>query len=402
VKLFWSWQADTPGKIGRHFVRDVLSEAIDVLKSERDIIEPEREARSALHLDSDRQGVPGSLDLAATIFQKIEEAFVFVADVTLVGATPDGKKLINSNVAIEYGHAHHALGDEAILMVQNTHYGPREELPFDLRHKAGPIQFHLPPDASKEQIAAERQKLKSVLVAVLRPYLAQKAPPQAAHIEIRHTYCKAAFTEPHEIIATNGAPREDHVDYHFADQRALYLRLIPMVARASALRITELSDLAGNRAIDQLARQRYTGLHGRNRFGAIVFEPHGTATSPRSLTQAFTNGELWSITTEMFVRYQGETVIPTVNVQNIFGRVLENFVMLSEQALGNSFPVTIVVGGVGLAGCYIGTNPDGMFGPIHQPELELRRQLTNASSDAQRAIVEEFLDHLFDLAGVRR
>ncbi|SPP97825.1 hypothetical protein [Bradyrhizobium vignae] len=287
-------------------------------------------------------------------------------------------------------------------MIQNTYYGSREELPFDLRHKAGPIQFHLPPDASKEQIVAERRKLKPVLVAALRPYLKQKAPRRAAHTEIASTYCKAAFAEPHEIIATNGAPREDHIDYNFADRPALYLRLIPTVARDSVLRITELTDLAGNRAIDQLARQRYTGLHSRNRFGAIVFEPHGTATSPRSLTQAFTNGELWSITTEMFVRYQGETVVPTVNVKNICARVLDNFVTLSEQALGNSFPVTIVLGGVGLAGCYIGTNPDGMFGPIHQEEVELRRQLTDASSEAQHAIIEQFLDPLFDLAGVRR
>jgi hypothetical protein len=59
----------------------------------------------------------------------------------LVGATPDGKKLINSNVAIEYGHAHHALNDTSILMIQNTHYGNRDQLPFDLRHKAGPIQL---------------------------------------------------------------------------------------------------------------------------------------------------------------------------------------------------------------------------------------------------------------------
>ena len=32
MKVFWSWQADTPGKIGRHFVRDAISEAIELLK----------------------------------------------------------------------------------------------------------------------------------------------------------------------------------------------------------------------------------------------------------------------------------------------------------------------------------------------------------------------------------
>jgi hypothetical protein len=123
MKIFWSWQSDTPGKVGRHFVRGALAEAIEVLRQPNEIEEPsEREAREALHLDHDRQGVSGSPDLAPTIFRKIEQAAVFVADVTLVGeTTPVGekaegraaKKLINSNLAIEYGYAHHALGADA-------------------------------------------------------------------------------------------------------------------------------------------------------------------------------------------------------------------------------------------------------------------------------------------------
>jgi hypothetical protein len=79
MKIFWSWQADTPGSIGRHFVRDALS-TIDTLNADQDITEPsEREARDALELDQDRKGVSGSPDLAATIFRKIEQAAVFVA-----------------------------------------------------------------------------------------------------------------------------------------------------------------------------------------------------------------------------------------------------------------------------------------------------------------------------------
>jgi hypothetical protein len=54
-----------PGNIGRFFVRDALIEVIDALKTDKDIVEPsEREALDALHLDADRQGVPGSPDLA--------------------------------------------------------------------------------------------------------------------------------------------------------------------------------------------------------------------------------------------------------------------------------------------------------------------------------------------------
>ena len=148
--IFWSWQSDTPKDIGRFFVRDALREAIQTLKTDEDLLEPvEREVAARLeHRDSDRQGVPGSPDLAATIFEKIEAADVFLADVTLVGETPDGKKLINSNVAIEYGHAHHALTFRRVLMVQNNHYGDGDALPFDLRQKSWPLQFMLAPGAS--------------------------------------------------------------------------------------------------------------------------------------------------------------------------------------------------------------------------------------------------------------
>jgi hypothetical protein len=98
MKVFSSWQADTPGNVGRFFVRNALIEAIEVLKADKEITEPsEREAAEAMHYDADRQGVPGSPDLVATIFRKIEEAAVFIADVTLAGQTPDGK--LRSNTA---------------------------------------------------------------------------------------------------------------------------------------------------------------------------------------------------------------------------------------------------------------------------------------------------------------
>ena len=151
MKVFWSWQSDTPGKIGRHFIRDALTTAIEQLKQAPEIDEPiEREARSAMHLDQDRKGISGSPDLARVILEKIEHAAVFVADVTAIGIVPDNdnaakpaKKLINPNVAIELGYALHALSDRSFLMVMNTYYGDRADLPFDLQAKAGPILVKL-------------------------------------------------------------------------------------------------------------------------------------------------------------------------------------------------------------------------------------------------------------------
>jgi hypothetical protein len=406
MKVFWSWQADTPGKTGRHFVRDALSEAIDALNADKDIIEPsEREGRDALELDHDRQGVSGSPDLAATIFRKIDETAVFIADVTAVGTTGAAKKLINSNVAIEYGHAHHSIGDTSILMVQNTHYGNRDDLPFDLRHKAGPIQYMLAPNASKAEIAAEQVKLKGAFIVALRPFLKSKPVAQRPlHQEVPSTYIKAAFAQPHEVIARIGTGTNDEIEYRFGEPRAFYLRLIPYYARTTLLSHADLGDLARNRAIDLLLRERYTGYGARNHLGAILFEPHGTATTTRALTQVFPNGEIWGLTTEMFAHWQGTDLIPTINVKNIFSRVLENFLSLSEQQFGNGFPVAIIFGAVGLAGYRLplDQNQYNFSGAIHQNELEVRLRLNDETSDTQEQAVETFLSQLFDLAGERR
>jgi len=148
MKIFWSWQSDTPGKTGRHFVRQTLLDAIRDLKQPEDVEEPtERERKDALHLDQDRQGIPGSPDLFRTILEKID--------------------------AIELGYALKALSDRNVLMVLNTHYGDRAFPPFDLAHKAGPIMFHLAPGADKKAIETEVAKLKGRFVVALRPYLEQ-------------------------------------------------------------------------------------------------------------------------------------------------------------------------------------------------------------------------------------
>lgn len=214
MKIFWSWQSDTPGKTGRHFVREALAEAIERLKGPQDVEEPvERDLRDAIHLDHDRKGVSGTPELARTIFGKIDRSAVFVADVTTVGQQirPDGevRKFINSNVAIEYGYAVKVLGDEFILLVQNTYYGDREDLPFDLKHKAGPIQYRLAPDASKAEIDAEKAKLAGIMLTALRECVAAipKSGPETPTIhEIASTFNRAAFWDKGEIIARFGSP----------------------------------------------------------------------------------------------------------------------------------------------------------------------------------------------------
>ncbi len=405
MKVFWSWQSDTLGKTGRHFVREAIEEAIAELKQSSDVEEPTtQERREDLHLDHDRKGVPGSPDLANVIFEKIEKAAVFIADVTAVGQTVDAtKKLINSNVAIEYGHAHKALGDRSILMIHNLHYGARDDLPFDLKHKAGPIQYSLAPNATKEQIANEKAKLKGHFVTALRLYLdAPAIKPTEKFEEVRVASNPAVYFEAGEIIATIGRGTTDEIEYRFNEPRAFYLRLIPTVSLEQPLKNTDLFDLVNNRGLDALSRARYVTLPDRNRFGAITYEPHGTSTTPRTFAQAFRNGELWSVTTELFVQYQGKTIIPTVNVENIFKRVLSNFCEAMDNVFSIDPPYQVVCGAVGLNGVHLALHNSQIAGPIHDNQLVLRRALNDSSTEAQLHVVDEFLDALFDLAGESR
>jgi hypothetical protein len=69
--------------------------------------------------------------------------------VTSVGVsnTNPSKKLINANVGIELGFALALNTDERLIMVLNTAFGVREELPFDLKHKSAERRppFEKPP-----------------------------------------------------------------------------------------------------------------------------------------------------------------------------------------------------------------------------------------------------------------
>ena len=164
MKIFWSWQSDTPGGIGRFLVRDALNDAIEKLRDDQEVEDAPRD----LHLDHDIKDVAGSPDLVRTILEKIEKSEVVVADVTIISKTPNGKGLINSNVAIELGYAWRECTDSRVVLVLNRHYGDYDDLPFDLRHKGGAVVFDLKPEASKSEIAAERRKLKDDFVRKLR------------------------------------------------------------------------------------------------------------------------------------------------------------------------------------------------------------------------------------------
>ena len=250
MKIFWSWQSDTQGKTGRFLVRGALEEAIKKLKQAPEIEEPTAQAtHEGMHLDQDVKNTPGSPDLARTILTKIDASQVVVADVTITGITKGqgvtaGKKLINSNVAIELGYAFHSRGDQNVILVLNAHYGAHKDLPFDLRHKGGAVVFDLPPDADQSRIQAEKKKLIAQFSEKLKPYLeaaiTAAAPPFQ---ETPPTYVKAAYFAEGEILAQIGEP-VDLVECFYDTKQLAYIRLIPTKGLAEPIPLAALREEA--------------------------------------------------------------------------------------------------------------------------------------------------------------
>jgi hypothetical protein len=137
-KIFYSWQSDASNTTNRNFIEDALFKAVKELgRSDDELYEPPRD----VELDKDTKDVPGQPPIADTIFRKIEDCAVFVADMTFVSKTEAGRLSPNPNVLIEYGWALAKCGHRRIVTVMNTAHGEPNEtkLPFDLRHYRWPI-----------------------------------------------------------------------------------------------------------------------------------------------------------------------------------------------------------------------------------------------------------------------
>lgn len=417
MKVFWSWQSDTPGKIGRFLIRDALKEAIAELKTMPEIEEP---AREALHLDYDREGVPGSPELVRTILDKVDASDVVVADVTLIGAITieqaekNSKKLINSNVAIELGYALRALTYRKVLMVFNSPYGRHEELPFDLRHRGGAIVFELSPQADRAAIEAEKKILIQRFVSALKLCLTETAIPAAPEpfSETCTAQGRAMYFQANESLARIGVPDVDHVDFTYPEGPLCYLRLIPTFRRQRPLPLATLTQAARN--VPLLTRQRGAILSSPNRFGAIGYEPASPPPGPGTIgkinasTQLFQNGELWSIAASLIVRERGGRpaslplpFVATVVLEQTYYDHLRALLAFAAERVELELPCQVECGLVGIEKLTLQVPPDE-FRAVLKPEVAVRRVLKTTQAEAIDRILLDFFTELHDSTGYVR
>ncbi len=164
--VFWSWQSDRLSAVTKDFIKLALSQALKKVAAELEL-----ETAQRFELDHDTKGEAGLVEIVATIFRKIDECEVFVADITPVAVTVSNaveKMIPNPNVMIELGYALRELGHQRIITVANLAFGGRpEDLPFDLRHRRGAITYSLE-NADDPSLEKKRKALVEQLAGALR------------------------------------------------------------------------------------------------------------------------------------------------------------------------------------------------------------------------------------------
>lgn len=168
--VFYSWQSWADAGSNRNFIEDCLERAIKEIRKDDSL-------RLDPVIDRDTQGVPGSADIANTIFGKIVEADVFVADVSFVNDLAPDRRTPNPNVLVELGYALAKLGEGKVICVHNLATGRVEDLPFDIRGRTVatyelPPKAGVPDEATWQALRAEQRKqlvgrLKHAVTAVL-------------------------------------------------------------------------------------------------------------------------------------------------------------------------------------------------------------------------------------------
>ena len=366
-KVFWSWQSDVSARETRSVIRDALAAAIDRLAASlEDAERPE--------IDHDTRGVPGTPEIATTILEKIDVASVFVADLTPIAVSPSGKHLPNPNVLIELGYAKKSLTPSKMILVWNTAiYGSTvEDLPFDLRHRRGPISFALPIGAPKNDLKNARALLEKALSAALTDILSAVAPTPPAELP----WHESDDAQP-AVWAGNSAGLpvnhglSDPAEIRVEQNSLGYARLLPASwnGRADALAILD------NATQHPQPLGRYGSLNwGPTTRGFLVYR-HNNSVEESGVTTTATRwfrdtGEFWGVDSQ-FCRDDGDYSYYSelYAAERWIGWLRQAFSFC--QILGGSPPFHVRLGIEGLRGTswarnnYGGSTPQALESSVH-------------------------------------
>lgn len=417
--IFYSWQSDRHKATCRNLIERALGDAIQQLVAGASIANADRpdeaddhrpdsktfpggstgtDGPAGLILDKDTQGVPGSPPIAETIFEKIEQAAVFVPDLTFVSKRPDERPSSNPNVLIEYGWALKALGNKRILPVMNTAYGAPDawSLPFDMIHVRHPITFSCREGATTEERSAARKELAKQLRVALQ--VALKAldanePPAAAGFKSPYDSNSARFRGDQPIgslhdsfSALRGRPAQQ---LWLKEGPSMWLRVWPhhpLAEEVPSRRIQE-SLHGGNMSVSPLNCESAQGdifhVRGADGYGLCMGlgedEPRGRTAV--SLAYVFTSGEVWSIDTYYLTADPNRLFLET----KAFATALHRFAALLRR-LGASGPYHWIAGIEGVANRRYAPEGHHFGGEILKDRLIAEGEYSGRPDDAMGAL----------------
>jgi len=117
-KIFYSWQSDLKGH--QAYLQACLEEAVKELNYE---------------VETATRNSKGAVDIAQTLLKKIDEADLFLADISIINSDREDRKTPNPNVLYELGYAVGKKGEVPIILVANSETTDIAELPFDIRNR---------------------------------------------------------------------------------------------------------------------------------------------------------------------------------------------------------------------------------------------------------------------------
>ncbi len=392
MKVFWSWQSDTPGNNNHFFVRDALTEALKRVAADLNLDEANRP-----EIDHDTKDEPGLVSIVDTIFGKIDKAAVFVADLTYVGNTEREKKIPNPNVMIELGYALKAVGPEHIILVANEAYGGRpEDLPFDLRHRRAPITYNLPPSSSGK----ERERVRANLVGKLADALAGCLGSALKKVaEFAQYPCADARADDPSIWLAKGAPIQ-HLDYYHGPGRRswevieaprFYIRVIPAKYDGSR-HPRDIQDLLGE--FHMYAPRPWSGGDGGVNSDGVVavglYEGKVLAAS-----------QWFKKTSEIWAFHGGATFNPPDSQNRLLAwpnivkgwRTQLKDVLGILKHIGVNAPLRVEVGVVGLEGAYWSNNVGQLSSHVNS-QVRCVREDVNWDDAAQLSFVAHAFNQL--------
>lgn len=402
MKVFWSWQSDSPAECNKNFVKKALDLALEQVSDELGLDEAERP-----ELDHDTKDAPGMVAIVDEIFRKIEQADVFVGDITFVGSTQPKKegdkvKLTpNPNVLIELGHALTSVGFEGIILVTNKAFGGTvEDLPFDLRHRRGPIEYKLAPDTTDKERRKVRDQLVKDLVGALKVNLGAALAKQDAEtvpvLRPSRDGDRSTWLKENELVSHTDTSTGFKHEWAVSDAPRAYMRLVPARWPSKPNR-----NQVGTAELKPMGPMR-SGDFGPNQHGFVVVGFRGYRSQDIcGVTQWFhETGELWGFTNTATYEEGGMSYLSSNSLAKHWDEFLTQGLRFFDR-FGAEGPIRVMAGVTGIGEVlYPADNLLNNRWPSHEQEIHLDGILRKRTREERHAFLTELNNRLRDAFGL--